>query len=90
MGHHTGCMAAQRSTDRVLVARIAALERWAHEPDRRLATEPARRGLLAKFEAQVDPRGILMPDERARRAHSAMVAHMLRLSLKSAKARRVA
>lgn len=43
---------------------------------------------MAKFEREVDPDGILPPDERARRADHKRRAYFLKLSLKSAKARR--
>jgi hypothetical protein len=49
---------------------------------------PARREFLAKFERQVDPQLELDPAERQRRAEHAFRAHMARLSLKAAKARR--
>ena len=74
--------------DRALIARIAAAERWGHTGDRSAATAPARRGLRAKFELEADPDGVLPIDERARRADALQRAHMLRLSLASAKARR--
>ena len=48
-----------RARDRALIARIAAAERWARTPDRSAATEPARRGLRAKFEREADPDGVL-------------------------------
>jgi hypothetical protein len=51
-------------------------------------TAPARRGFLAKFEHEVDPDGLLAPAERAKRAENARKAHMTRLSLLAAKARR--
>jgi len=57
-----------------------------HDPKE--TTEPARRAFLARFEKQVDPDGVLDPQERARRAEMAKRAHMLRLSMKSAKARK--
>lgn len=76
------------STARSLAGRTAAHTRWAHEPDRRAALAPARRGLIARFEREVDPDFTLSPDERARRAQSAMKAHMSRLAAKSAAARR--
>ena len=79
---------AGRSRDRAVIARIAAAERWARTPDRREATEPARRGLRAKFEREADPDGVLDAGERARRADALMTAHMLRLARESAKARR--
>ena len=74
--------------DRVLVARIAAAERWARTSDRTEATAPARRGLTAKFEREADPDGVLPPEERARRADLLMRAHMLRMARRSAQARR--
>lgn len=77
-----------RFRDRALIARIAAAERWARTDDRTAATEPARRGLRARFERQVDPDQTLDPAERARRADALMAAHMLRLARQSAKARR--
>lgn len=47
----------------------------------------ARAGLQAKFERQVDPDGVLAPQERARRAQLAVRAHMCGLSLKAQQAR---
>jgi hypothetical protein len=44
--------------------------------------------LKAKFEREVDPEGKLSPQERAKWAEYARRAHMQRLALKSAKARR--
>lgn len=48
----------------------------------------ARKGLAAKFEREADPDGVLPEAERQRRAALLMRAHMLRLSSKSAAARR--
>ena len=79
---------AHRRDDRVLVARIAAAERWGRTRDRTAATEPARRGLRAKFEREADPDGTLSPQERMRRADQLMQAHMLRMSRAAAQARR--
>lgn len=70
--------------------RLGAHTRWAQETDRSAATEPARAGFLAKFERQVDPDGVLDPRERAIRAEHARKAHMQRLSLRAAAARRAA
>lgn len=81
-------MPAQDPSDRALIARIAAAERWAQTEDRAAATAPARRALLDRFEKQVDPDGVLAPAERARRAASAKTAFYTRLALKSAQARR--
>lgn len=76
------------SADRALVARIAAHTRWAGEPDRTAATAPARKGMEAKWAAQVDPDGVMAPDELARRIDNLRQAHMQRMALASAKARR--
>lgn len=81
-------MPARSAHDRVLVAKIAAAERWGRTSDRTAATEPARRGLRAKFEREVDPDGTLPPAERERRVGDLMRAHMLRMSLKARTARR--
>ena len=70
--------------DRTLIARIAAAERWARTPDRVAATEPARRGLRARFERE----GVLDVAERDRRPDVLFTAHMLRLARASATARR--
>lgn len=75
-------------TDRALAARIAAHTRWAMEPDRKQATSPARKGLDAKWAREVDPDGLLPPDELARRVDSLRRAHMTRMALASARARR--
>ena len=79
-----------RARDRAVIARIAAAERGARTSDRAAATEPARRGLRARFEREADPDGVLDPGERARRGHALMTAHMLRLARASAQARRTA
>lgn len=50
-------------------------------------TTPATAANLARFEREVDPDGVLPPDERARRAAFARKAHMAALSLKASKAR---
>lgn len=68
-------------------AKVAAHTRWAHEDDRRAATQAARDGLQRKFEDQVDPDRRLDPQERARRAESAKRAHYTRLAQKSAESR---
>ena len=68
-------------------ARIAALTRHAFA-DGAEATEAARKGFRDRFEREVDPDGVLTPEERARRGARLMQAHMIRLSAKSAEARR--
>jgi hypothetical protein len=56
--------------------------------DSRELTVPARSAFLRGFEARVDPKGELPKAERQRRARAALKAHMGRLALKSAEARR--
>lgn len=77
-----------RTSERSLHASIAAHESWANTSDRASRTAPARAALLAKFEREVDPDGILDPAERARRAEHKRKAYFQRLALKSARARR--
>jgi hypothetical protein len=77
-----------KSTEASLRGRIAALERWARTDDRAAATAPARAGLTARFERDVDPTGELDPAERARRVAAKRKAHFARLALLSAQSRR--
>lgn len=81
-------MPARDPSERAMVARLAAHERWAHTTDRAAATAAARKAAADRFEKQVDPDGVLPPAERARRAESARKAFYTRLALKSAQARR--
>lgn len=74
--------------ERVLHSRAASHVRWSREADRTKATAPARAGLQAKFERQVDPEGVLDPVERAKRAESARKAYYAELTRKSIAARR--
>jgi hypothetical protein len=67
-------------------ARIAALTRHSRG-DTKQATAAARAHFEARFELEVDPEGILSPEERAARTKRAMRAHMLRLAAKSAETR---
>lgn len=57
-----------------------------HDP--RKTTEKGRRKFLDRFEKEVDPDGVLAPDERARRAGHARKLYFTRLAYASAKARR--
>ena len=43
--------------------------------------------MMARFEREVDPDGVLTPQERTKRAENAKCAYFKRLALKSAKAR---
>ncbi len=69
------------------VARIGGLTRAARYDGHKI-THAARRGFMARFEEEVDPDRQLPVSERQRRAEAAMRAHMARLALRSAKARR--
>lgn len=67
--------------------RAMAHRSWALTPDRSRRTAHARSAFLARFEHQVDPDRVLPTEERARRAHSALRAHMLDLARRSARSR---
>jgi hypothetical protein len=51
-------------------------------------TAAARAAFRSKFEREVDPEGLLPEPERLRRAEMARKAHVAKLALKSAQARR--
>jgi hypothetical protein len=73
--------------ERSLRGRIGALRLHAsHDP--RETTKAARAAFLSRFEAEVDPEGVLPQAERERRAQYARKAYFAKLALKSAKARR--
>lgn len=74
------------SAQRSLQGRIGGL-RLAATHDPREYTANARAAFLARFEAEVDPDGILSPDERTRRATAARKAYFARLAYHSAVAR---
>ena len=86
MSHSDHC--SLTPTERSLRAQIAAHESWAHTEDRTARTSAARKAALDRFENEVDPEGVLLPEERARRAEHARKAYFLRLALKSAQARK--
>jgi hypothetical protein len=75
------------SMSRSDAASVAANTRWAFEPDRQAATAKATAGFLAKFEKEVDPEGLLAPDERTKRAKNLMRAHMARIRAKRRRSR---
>lgn len=56
--------------------------------DSREITRAARAAYLAKWIREVDPEGVLSEVERDRRAENALKAHLAKLALKSAQARR--
>jgi hypothetical protein len=84
-GHSKTLTPADRSTR----ASLAANTSWGNTADRSARTQPARDALFAKFCDQVDPDGVLPKDERIRRAEYLRKAHMQRMSLAAAKARRL-
>src|SRR5829696_6353925 len=73
--------------DRILRARIAAHALHAQISDEAEHTAPARAAFLSRFEREVNPDGVLDPEERARRAEHAKKAYFLKLALASRKAR---
>ena len=75
--------------ERSLRGQIAAHHSWAHTPDRPARTAKARQAALDRFEKEVDPEGVLMPAERARRAANARKKYFAQLAARSAKARRL-
>lgn len=73
---------------RAIQGRIGAHVSWSRTVDASARTAPARRAALERFYDEVDPDRILPEPERERRAGHARKAHMARLALASAKARR--
>lgn len=73
---------------RVLRARLAAHTLHARVTDPAAHTAPARAAFMSRWEREVDPDGVLTPEDRARRAEHAKQAYFLRLALRSAQARR--
>lgn len=75
-------------TQRMLRAQVAAYARWARTPQAE-RTANGKRGhaaLLARFEQELDPDGVLPPDERARQVDRLYRAHMARVRLARSKA----
>jgi hypothetical protein len=68
-------MAANDPAERSELARLAALSRWATEPDRAAATQAARDALRARFDPGPD-----MPEpQRSAMIRAGVEAHMLRM-----------
>jgi hypothetical protein len=84
-GHSKTLTPQERSLRGSLASNIS----WGNTADRSARTQPARDALFAKFCDQVYPNGVLPEDERTRRAESLLKAHMQRMSLAAAKARRM-
>lgn len=68
-------------------ARAAAFTLFS-KVDAKAHTAPGRAAFLDRFEKQVDPDGVLTPEERSRRAEYAKRAYFTALSAKSARVRR--
>lgn len=81
-------MPAPTAAERQAWASVAANERWAREKDRSAATEAARAAFIQKFYDQVDPDGVLPPEERHKRAEAARRAHYARIRAKGLAAKR--
>ena len=80
-------VSAKEASIRSLRGRIGAYQLHATHNSREI-TAPARRAFLARFEREVDPEGVLLPRERARRSEHARKAYFAKLAYLSAKARR--
>lgn len=78
----------ESAAERSLHAQAASLTYWSRVPNRTAATQPLRDGFVRKLELQVDPDGVLEPQERARRVEMARRAHLANASRLAAKARR--
>lgn len=76
------------ATERSANARAAALTRVAQEGGEKVVEHLNNGGRFARYERQVDPDGVLAPDERYRRAKAAERADMVRLAQRSAAKRR--
>lgn len=74
---------AQRS----MRGRMAVHRSWANTGDRTDRTSAGRAAFADRFEREVDPEGVLPPDERAQRAKAAKSAYFTALALKSSKSR---
>lgn len=79
---------SESATERSLHAQAASLTHWSKVPDRTAATQAMRDGFTRRLELQVDPAGLLPPQELARRVEMARKAHLANMSRLAAKARR--
>lgn len=73
--------------ERTLRARLGAYAMLANN-DVMVTSAPGRAAADARFEDQVDPQRLLPEEERRRRAEMARKAHMSKMGLASARARR--
>jgi hypothetical protein len=69
---------------------LAVHSSWFKTEDRTARTQPGLQAAnVTRFEDQVDPDRKLTPEERAKRVVNARQAHLKRIALASAKARRL-
>ena len=69
---------------------LAVYSSWAKTEDRAARTQPGQQAAnVTRFENQVDPDRKLPPEVRAQMVASARQAHLKRIALASAKARRL-
>lgn len=80
-------MASKLPEERSLIARIGGYTAAAQCADPVARTDAARAAAWQRFLDEVDPDGVLDPDERVRRALSARKAHLARATLASIQAR---
>jgi hypothetical protein len=76
-------MADGRMSNRHTAAKIAALESWAQCADRNARTQPARDGLIRRFEREVaesDPEGRMSPGDRAKAVEAKRRAYYTRIA----------
>jgi excisionase family DNA binding protein len=73
--------------ERMRMQRRAAAHALHSLYDGREITKPARDAFMARFDAIVDPEGVLSRSERSRRAHQAKRAYFTDLARRSSKAR---
>lgn len=78
------------AAERSLAGKIAINTRWAHTQDRSAATAPARTAFDERFVTEVDPDGVMSPDELAKAVTSARSAYFSRLRHRAIKAQRLA
>ena len=81
-------MPSRVPSERSQQSRLAAHVLHSRVADPSAHTAAARAAFLDRFEREVDPDGVLAPDERARRAEHARKAYFQRLALRSAQSRR--
>lgn len=74
--------------DRRLIASMGGLARSAKYDGKAMTAAAAKAANVDRFERQADPENLLPTAERARRATALRRAHMKRLALRSAQARR--